>query len=173
MEIRKCRQEEIVAAGEFYDGIVEYLDSHVNYPLWIYKVYPSLDFAREMTKEGSLYICISDERIVAAFSLDNNPDGNYSKCKWKRDLSEDSYMVLHALAIDPEIQRQGLASSIIDFCIEKADSEGYDSIRLDVVPENYPAKRLFEKNGFVYVGDEDLEREITDVPAFSLYELNW
>ena len=43
----------------------------------------------------------------------------------------------------------------------------------DIVPTNAPARRLFEKNGFTYAGDADLELHIEDIPMFSLYELNW
>lgn len=82
-------------------------------------------------------------------------------------------MVLQTLAIDHTMQRQGLASDIIEFCIDKARSNGYKAIRLDVIPDNYPAKKLFEKNGFGYVDDVDLELEIGNNPFFSLYELNF
>ncbi len=64
-------------------------------------------------------------------------------------------------------------SEIIRFCIDLAKSEGYKAIRVDIVPDNYPAKMLFEKNGFDYAGDVDLELNIGNIPAFSLYELNW
>ncbi len=54
-------------------------------------------------------------------------------------------MVLQTLAIDPSMQRHGLTSDIIEFCIDKAKSEGYDAIRIDVILDNYPAKKIFLK----------------------------
>ena len=39
--IRKCAEAEITRIGEFYDRIIIWLDNHVNYPRWIYGVYPS------------------------------------------------------------------------------------------------------------------------------------
>lgn len=173
MQIRKCLETDIVQTGRFYDNVVEWLDAHVNFPRWIYRVYPSEDSVREMTKDGSQFICIQDEKIIGAFALNNKPQGRYQKVCWQQELSEGSYMVLHALAIDPEMHRQGTASEIIRFCVEQAASQGYRSIRLDVVPDNYPAKALFEKNGFTYAGDADLELNIGNIPVFSLYELNW
>lgn len=47
---------------------------------------------------------------------------------------------------------------------------GYKGIRLNVVPDNIPARRLYEKCGFKYVGDVDLERGIEEIPMFSMYE---
>ena len=172
MYIRKCQEKDIIPVSEFYDNIVEFLDSHINYPRWIYKVYPSQESVEAMTEEESQYVCISDEKIVGAFVLNNKPQGNYWKANWSQEIDDGSYLVLQTLAIDPSMQNQGLASQVIGFSIEKAKSEGYKAIRLDVIPDNYPAKRLFEKNGFEYVGDVDLELDIGNNPAFSLYELN-
>ena len=46
-------------------------------------------------------------------------------------------------------------------------------MRVDIVPGNLPARSLFEKNEFCWVGDVDLEMGVEGVPLFSLYELNW
>lgn len=172
MYIKKCENKDIALTAGFYDNIVKFLDENTNYPRWIYKVYPSIDSVKSMTEERSQYVCISDERIVGAFVLSDKPQGSFFKANWSQELEDGEYMVLQTLAIDHSIQRQGLASEVIKFCIEKAKSEGFKAIRIDVIPDNYPAKRLFEKNGFEYVGDVDLELDIGNNPFFSLYELN-
>lgn len=172
INIRKCHEKDIVRVAEFYDEIVMFLDNHINYPRWIYKVYPSFDSVRAMTEEESQYVCISDERIVGAFVLNNKPQGSFSKVNWSLELDDGDYMVLQALAIDPSMQGHGFASEVIGFCIDEARSKDYKAIRIDVIPDNYPARNLFEKNGFEYVGDVDLELDMGNNPAFSLYELN-
>ena len=171
MQIRKCLETEIVPAGDFFDGVVRWLDEHVNFPRWIYKVYPSEDSVRAMVKSGSQYLCLEDGKIIGAFGLNTEPQGCYRKGQWSRDLPEGAYMVLHALAIDPAVQRQGVATAVIRFCMGQAKAEGFQDLRLDVVPDNYPARALFERNGFTYAGDVDLELPIGNIPAFSLYEL--
>ncbi|MBR5908892.1 MAG: GNAT family N-acetyltransferase [Schwartzia sp.] len=173
MQIRKCAETEIVAVGEFYDRIVQWLDNHINYPKWMYRIYPSESWAREMTEAGEQYVCVDNGKMVGVFVLNADPQGAYQKGKWAVDLPDGSYMVLHALAIDPELQSQGFGSQIIRFCVEKAKAEGFKTIRVDIVPGNDPARRLYEKNGFQYAGDVDLERGIEHIPVFSLYELNW
>ncbi len=172
MYIRKCQNKDIADTSEFYDKIVKYLDEGTNYPRWIYKVYPSEESVKAMVKEESQYVCIVDEKISGAFVLNDKPQGCYWKANWSKEIDDGSYMVLQTLAIDPSMQRQGLASDMIDFCIDKAKSEGYEAIRIDVILDNYPAKKLFEKSGFKYVGDVDLELDIGNNPYFSLYELN-
>ncbi|MBQ6158402.1 MAG: GNAT family N-acetyltransferase [Thermoguttaceae bacterium] len=126
-----------------------------------------------MTDTGAQYVCTRDEAIVGAFALNADPQGAYREGKWKRSLPEGSYLVLHALAVDPDRQREGIGSEILRFAAGRARSEGYRAVRADIVPGNFPARRLFEMNGFTHAGDADLRQNIGDVPLFSLYELNW
>lgn len=173
MIIRKCTQADIGAAGAFYDKVVEYLDAHINYPKWMYKVYPSEEFVRDMTREGSQYLCMEKDSVAAAFVLNTDPQGNYGKGHWTRDLPEGSYMILHTLAVDPALSGKGIATRVIDYCIAKGKEEGYKALRLDIVPGNLPAEKLYLKNGFSFAGEADLERGIDRIPFFRLYEKNW
>ncbi len=172
MQIRKCTEEDIAAAGEFYDRIVEYLDAHINYPKWQYKIYPNEDYVRQMTAEGSQYLCVEDGKIIGAFVLNEDPQGGYEKAPWSAELPFGSYLVIHALAVEPALHGKGTGSKVVSFCINKAKEDGYRAVRLDLVPTNTPASKLYEKNGFTYVGTVDLGRGVEEIPEFSLYELN-
>ena len=172
MQIRKCTEKDIDKAVSFYDWVVLWLDRHINYPKWIYKVYPSEETVRESTAAGELYLCEEDGKIVGGFIINTDPGGNYKAGNWSKDLPEGSYMVLHSLAVDPENYRKGIGSEVIRFCEMKAEEEGFQAIRADIVPDNLPSRKMFEKNGFAWVGDADLERGLADIPLFSLYEKN-
>lgn len=172
MIIRKCEQKDVNAVGEFYDKVVLYLDAHINYPKWQYKQYPSVDSVQEMMNEGSQYIVEEDGVMIGAFVFNDDPQGDYTKGKWKRDLPKGSFMVIHALAVDPSCHGKGIGTQVLKYCIDEARSRGYKAIRLDIVPDNTPAAHLYEKNGFTYAGTEDLGRGIDEIPEFSLYELN-
>ncbi|MBP3871438.1 MAG: GNAT family N-acetyltransferase [Faecalicoccus sp.] len=172
-EIRKCHEYDIEDTGRFYDDVAYWLTNHANYPQWIYQVYPNEESVEQQIKARAQYIYTIDETTYGAFALTNKPQGAFHKGQWSKDLSDGSYMVIHALAIHPKSQRQGIASEIIRFCINCAKRQGFKAIRLDVIPNNIPARSLFEKNGFHYVGDVDLEVGIKDIPAFSLYEYNF
>ena len=171
--IRKCGEGEILRVAAFYDRVVRHLETRVNYPRWIPHVYPAETSVRAMTESGAQYVCADGETIAAAFALNADPQGAYEAGAWRRDLPEGSYLVLHALAIDPDRQREGIGSKIIRFAADRAKSEGYRALRADVVPDNFPARRLLEKNGFACAGDADLKRNVAGIPLFSLYELNW
>ena len=173
MQIRKCQETDVTTVGAFYDRVVLWLDKHINYPKWMYRVYPSEKWASDMTATGAQYICMDNGKLVAAFVLNADPQGNYQKGRWSRDLPDGAYMILHALAITPKLHGRGIGAKIVRFCAEKAKAEGYKALRVDIVPGNLPARRLYEKSGFRYAGDVDLERGIENIPLFSLFELNW
>lgn len=173
MRIRKCTEKDVPDAGAFYDQVVMWLDHHINYPKWLHGVYPSEESVRKMTRLGDQFLCEEDGAIVGAFVLNTDPQGNYQKGNWKRAIPDGSYLILHSLAIAPDLHGKGFGSEVIRFCEDKAKSEGYKALRVDIVPDNHPARKLYEKNGFTWAGDVDLERGIERIPVFSLYEKNW
>lgn len=173
MIIRKCNKEDIAAVGIFYDEVVQYLCENINYPKWSYKEYPSEWSVREMTEAGCQFLCLDDDKIVGAFVLNDDPQGKYENAVWGRNLESGEYMVCHTLATNPLARGKGFGRQMVDYCIDYAKSHGFKGIRLDVVPENIPARKLYEKCGFSYVGDVDLERGLEEIPQFSLYELNF
>ena len=105
-----------------------------------------------------------------AFVLNEDPQGNYEKVIWNKELSRGEYMVCHTLATSSQVYGKGIGKQMVEYCIQYAKSRGYRAVRLDVVPDNIPARKLYEKCGFVYVGDVDLERGIEAIPEFSMYE---
>ena len=170
--IRLCNEAEIAEVGLFYDSVVKYLVEHINYPKWMYKEYPSEPFVRDMTMAQCQYVCRIDGQIVAAFALNDDPEYEYRNVKFSKTLAHGEYLTIHALAVATEWQGQGIGKQIVNFCINFAQEHCYKAIRLDVVPTNYPAKKLYEQCGFVYLGDIDLERGYEHIPLFSMYELN-
>jgi len=173
MIIRKCNLDDIDITSKFYDDEIVYLDNHINYPKWKYKLYPSIISVTDNTKKGFQYICIEDDKILATFVLNDNPEGVYHKASWSKDLKEKEYMVIHGLCVSHNSYGKGIGTKIINYSIDLAKKLNYKGLRLDIVPTNIPAKELYLKNGFKYVGDIDLKRNIEDIPLFSLFELYW
>lgn len=173
MNIKVCNEDDIIKVGEFYDDVVKYLCENINYPKWTYKEYPSENSVREKTKAGSQFMCLDKDIVVGAFVLNDDPQGEFENAAWSEQLSRGEYMVCHAFATLPSLQGQGIGRQMLEFCIDYAKSHSFKAIRLDVVPDNFPAKKLYEKSGFKYAGDVDLERGIDEIPLFSMYELNW
>ena len=172
MEIKKCTVEEAAAVGAFYDEIVKFMDEHgVNYTKWRYKIYPSIDYALDAARAENLFSCVDGEKILAAFVLSENPEGDYSKVTWSKNLAAREFLVLHAFAVTPDCQRQSLGKKIVEYCANYA-AENYRALRVDIVPENFPAKKFYEACGFKFVGAANLGRTFSGIPQFCMYERN-
>ena len=173
MKIFKCTMENLDNVTEFYDKVTEYLEKNINYPKWTHKEYPSRESVVQAIGDGSQYACEDNGRIIGAFVLNDDPQGDYSAGDWKEQLDRGEFLVIHALARDPEVCQSGLGRKMVEYCINAAKDGGYRAIRLDAVPTNIPARRLYEGMGFSFAGERDLSRGIEDIPEFVLYELNF
>ena len=170
IKIRKIREDEIGKVGAFYDECVWALVNSVNYPHWMYKEYPSENSVRASFLESAQFLCEQEGRVVGAFVLNDDPQGAYEKGSWSKALQPGAFAVIHALAVAPEKKGRGIGRKMVEFCMEEAKKRGYAGIRLDVVPGNTPAQRLYESFGFKEAGTLDLDRGYEDIPLFTLYE---
>ncbi len=171
MEWIRCTIKQLDLVSDMYSNVVQYLEETVNYPKWS-KEYPCRENVREAIERGEQYACVENGQILGAVVLNDNPDGDYEAGDWSRNLKQGEYLVIHRLAVVPSQGQKGIGGYLVDRCIETALRERYRAIRLDVVPHNLPAIRLYEKKGFSFIGEKDLLRNIEDIPLFELYELN-
>lgn len=171
MELIHCKEEHLNMVSDLYGRVVQHLEETVNYPKWS-EAYPCRESVREAIEQGGQYACVENGRVVGAFVLNDNPGGDYAAGDWQTALEQGAYLVIHTLAVEPSAGRRGVGGYMVDCCIEIARREGYRAIRLDVVPGNVPAQRLYQGKGFTYAGKKDLLRNIKEIPLFELYELN-
>lgn len=168
--IEKCTIKDLEAVSLFYDKVTAYLTENINYPKWVPGIYPGRESTGQAIEEGVQYVCRDGGRITGAFILNDDPQGDYSVGDWQEELSEGEYLVIHTLASDPESLHRGIGRQMVDYCICEAKERGCKAIRLDVVPDNTPARRLYERMGFHFAGERDLKRNIEEIPVFALYE---
>ncbi len=173
MEMIRCEAKHLEAVATFYDKVTDYLSKNINYPKWMPGRYPGRESAREAIARGEQYACLDGETVLGVFVLNNDPQGAYEKGDWSKELAHGEYMVIHALATDPERYGSGVAKAMVNFCMEMAKAFGYPAIRLDVVPGNEPAERLYTGLGFAFAGEKDLDRGYEHIPTFRLFEYNF
>ncbi len=173
MKIIKCVMNDLKAVANLYNKVVLYLTNTKNYPKWEYGVYPSSHSVKDAISNNVQYMCIEDGMVLGAFILNDNPQGAYECGDWHSDLKNGEYLVIHTLAVNPNLQNRGIGKFMVEYCIDYAKKHNFRAIRLDVVPENIPARQLYEKLGFTFAGEKDLKRYIEDIPTFALYELNF
>ena len=171
MTFVRCEPAQFEAVMALYERAVAELEQTVNYPKWS-KEHPSRDYVKEAIEKGEQFACVADGEILGAVVLNEDPEGNYAIGRWSRDLPDGAYLVVHILAVDPAWKNRGIGGFLVDGAIAIAKERGYRAIRLDIVPDNLPAKRLYTSRGFVSAGQTDVRPELTEIPIFELFELN-
>lgn len=173
MIIKRCDLSHLNILTDFYTNVVNYLVKTINYPRWTPGVYPCEKSIEDAIEKGFQYAAFDEDgEVLGAFVFNNDPAGNYDVGDWKKPLKSGQYMVIHTLATRIGSYGKGVATKMVEFCIQETKNKGYKSIRLDVVPDNYPAIKLYEKCGFVFAGEKDLQRGFEHIPTFCLYGLD-
>jgi ribosomal protein S18 acetylase RimI-like enzyme len=113
--------------------------------------YPAEDDLRTDIEKGTMYLCIIENAIAAAFVASQDYDCAYEQGDWHYDKS--SSYVVHRLCVNPAFQRLGIGTHTMIFAESLLKEKGVESIRLDAFSKNPIALRLYEKLGYIKVGE--------------------
>ncbi|MBQ9057716.1 MAG: GNAT family N-acetyltransferase [Atopobiaceae bacterium] len=172
MDMYCCSEEDARYVGAFYNQtVLTLIERKLNYPKWVLGGYPSEDSAVEAISRQAQYMCVDDDWIVGAFVLDDDPEQTYLQASWPLDLKQGEYLVIHALAVNPDLWGKGIGTEMVAWCAEEAMRRGCKALRTDTAPDNAPADALYLSCGFEKVGESDLGRDIEGLSTFSLFEL--
>ena len=117
---------------------------------------------------GNLFIAEdAHEGIIGAVLVNDRQGSGYENGAWQRDT--DRVAVIHLLAVSPTRRHEGVAQALLATVRNSLKGKA-ETIRLDTLENNIPAKRLYERFGFHSCGDIDVEYEGVGVKKFTLYE---
>lgn len=115
--------------------------------------YPNADTVAFDRSRDSLFVLKEKGRILAALSVDRDPEADALPC-WTKELQPSGELA--RLAVLPTEQNRGLAKHIIRFGLEELKRRGFRSMHFLVVPENASAMACYAHFGFTRVGECDL-----------------
>lgn len=124
--------------------------NEIGIPQWD-EIYPSEEFIREDIDLDEMVIGLSDDRVVCAFTVNQDCDEQYENGDWR--YPDLSFSVIHRLCVDPNYQGRGVGSQILHYIEDTLRSETIESIRLDAFSQNPIALRLYAKHGYNKVGE--------------------
>lgn len=150
------------------------IDSHTT--SWITGVYPSLTDVNEAVKKEEFYLLMDDETLLGTVILNHEAHENFLKLNWQTTSTcSKDHLIIHTLIIDQTRKAQGLGTKMIEHIKHYAKKLTVRSIRLDTAITNSAARRLYEKTGFTYIGQEFLptfDQKGFDDCVFYEYVLN-
>ncbi len=145
--IRQLRPEEADAAMALYRRVVKAMHA-VGFMQWN-ENYPNIEYLHHDIAAGTSYGGFLDGKLVALGTFDGNQSPEYEPIPF---VFGEPCMVVHRLAVDPEIQRQKLAARMMDFAEDLARQKGCPAMRLDTCEDNIAALALYEHRGYVRRG---------------------
>ncbi len=77
---------------------------------------------------------------------------NQIVCMGALKKKTDSVGEIKRMRVHPDFQRKGLGQLILNHLEEKALQLGYNDLVLDTTTKQYPAQKLYEKNGYHQTG---------------------
>ena len=122
--------------------------------------YPDGEKFREDLEDGSLYVCEENDRIKGFAVVDNKHPYPYDDIPW--ELTRADSRALHRMAVDPEFQGQGIASRMMKAIEALLIAEGIKGIHTDTSLENKKMQYQFEKNGYEFKGQLNLDENLDD-----------
>lgn len=114
--------------------------------------YPNLEIILMDIKNRNGYVLLEGDTIIGTASVSFDGEKTYEHIYNGKWISNDEYVVVHRMAIDPRYKRQGLATAIMEKVEEMCLDKGVHSIKVDTHEENLAMQKLLKKNKFEYCG---------------------
>lgn len=171
LKIRTAVDGEETAVLSFYERLIDKMKGSP-YPLrWEKSVYPTYADITDAIRGKTMHIAEDDSGIIGAFIVNHTQGEGYNRVNWLWRGDEMRVAVLHLLAVEPAVQRQGVGKALLNCAVERCRANGSRALRLDTLPWNLPGRKLYEGFGFQYRGEVELTYPSTGLIAFCMYEL--
>jgi ribosomal protein S18 acetylase RimI-like enzyme len=148
MTIRLAMREDIPGLMQLLQRVVPLMRAAGN--LQWDDTYPNAGVFERDIGLGQLWVAEIDGSVAAVAAVTRNQEPEYAQVGW--DV-EESAVVVHRLAVDPEFRGAGLAGALMDKAEEIAVERGISVLRVDTNTQNEATQRLFPKLGYVLAGE--------------------
>ena len=177
LELKVARAEECDLPGiiELYQAVIDAVTGTEHDVFWELGKRPTFEDLQAAVSAGELLLCVpalpaapgADAKQPAAASaaqaspnaalpailgaaiLNNVQAQGYEQAPWVRSGTPAEVFCLHLFCVHPQLARRGVGSRFLQLVLAEARRRGAASLRLDVLPNNIPAQRLYKRNGFV------------------------
>lgn len=137
-----AKPEDIPELTSLYKRVISDMDDS-RIGIWD-DVYPFCMFQEDIDHKR-LFVLLSSDRIIAAFSLCNTTEGE-EMVNW--NIPASRYLYLDRLAVNPDMKGKGIGSAAVQEAERQAKAMKAEVLRLFVVDYNRPAVSLYRHFSF-------------------------
>ena len=116
------------------------------------KDYPSRTMIKQDLDEGAYFVFEEEGIYKGSFVFNEKTTEPYKAINWQGK----QFMALHRLVSLPEFRHEKIPQIMMQFSLDYALSQGFDSIRLDTYSQNLRANAFYQKLGYEYRGNINL-----------------
>ena len=170
LQIRVAMPNELEHIIDFYNTIIDSMQGKTNKAGWKKGIYPTESFLRDAIAKGELYVGELENKMVVCVVANHEGNEGYRQVRWLVEAKETEQLVLHILGVHPMYVGRGIAQKTLQFIIQSASLAKIKSIRLDVLHDNFPAQRTYERAGFQHLDTITMYYDDTGWTDFLIYE---
>ena len=170
MIVRRAETADVERILRFYHDLIDRMRGSAYRPTWEQGVYPTRALLRSAAEAETLYLAEENGNVLGALVLNHAQAEGYDRMAWQVDAPAERVAVLHLLGVHPEVHGRGVGRALLQKAEAVSRDAGDAAIRLDTLPHNLPARRLYEGFGFRYYGETTLTDPAAGTIPFSLYE---
>ncbi|MFC5412792.1 GNAT family N-acetyltransferase [Larkinella bovis] len=148
MTIRLATLQDIPALLRLIRRVVPLMQAAGNFQ-WD-EHYPSAAVFEKDIERDQLWVAELDQQLVGVAAITTDQEPEYAQVGW--DLTETA-VVVHRLAVDPEVRGRGIAARLMKQAEEVARQRGITVLRIDTNTQNEATQRLFPKLGYCFAGE--------------------
>lgn len=146
--IRKGKKDDIPAVMNMVRDTVRIMKEENN-DQWD-ETYPTASIFETDIQNGSLFVLEEEGQVIGSITVDQNQPAEYKPIPWRK---EDVSFIFHRLVVNPQSRGKGEATKLIHYAEQYAIANQVPYMRIDTYSLNKKAQKLFEKNGYIKVGE--------------------
>lgn len=146
--IRKATMNDLDSIMEIVKKIIAEMNSYNNYQ-WDENYPQAEDFAADIEK-GDLFVSGIENKIAGFICINRDEPIEYVDLKWS---SAEDALVIHRMGVSPDFRNAGIGSELVEYAEKLSKLYGVRFIKTDTNSLNTKAQGLFEKHGYVFVGE--------------------
>ena len=147
--VRKANTKDINTVLNIFKAVIKEMDANGIFQ-WD-DLYPDEDILREDIRTNQMYLGEVDGKIASVFVLNQECDEEYKNGNW--NLKHSSYAVIHRLCVNPFFQNIGIGAKTMNIIEKMVKQDHIKTIRLDAFSLNPYALKLYQKLGYINVGE--------------------
>ena len=121
--------------------------------------YPNEAIIKADIEDGYGYVLVCEGKIVGTVALSFDGEPWYDDIREGKWLTNGDFLVVHRLAVSPEVRGTDVASEIMRQAERLCNFRDVHSIKIDTHEANRIMQRFIKKNGFEYCGNVILGSE--------------